>query len=185
MKSYTRFFTRYARIAVIVLAVLVGSMGFVAYAPVTSSQVRSTVTPAVELYAQPSPIPTAIAQAGQTAETTANLDTEPFIRTELFFGSERPNKPEVSKQEFNQFLDQEVTPRFPDGLTLVTGTGQFREGNGEIVQETSFVLILLYPGETAKDSSAKIEEIRNRYIERFQQESVLRVDDPRPVRVSF
>ena len=89
------------------------------------------------------------------------------------------------RRVINGILDKEVTPRFPDGLTVLTGFGQFREANGETVQETSFVLILLYPRETAKDSSAKIEEIRTRYKEYFEQESVLRVDDPRPVRVSF
>ena len=53
------------------------------------------------------------------------------------------------------------------------------------MQESSFVLILLYPGETLPDSSAKIEEIRTLYKQRFEQESVLRVDDPRAVRVSL
>ena len=118
-------------------------------------------------------------------DADANLKTEPFIRTELFFGSERPGKPEVSDKEFKQFLDKEITPRFPDGLTVLKGFGQFREADGKIVQESSFVLILLYPRETLRDSSAKIEEIRALYIKRFAQESVLRVDDPRPVRVSF
>jgi hypothetical protein len=119
------------------------------------------------------------------AASAARLETEPFIRSELFFGSERPGKPEVSDAEFKQFLDASVTPRFPDGLTVLKGFGQFREASGEIVQESSFVLILLYPREAAKDSSAKIEAIRAEYLKRFEQESVLRVDDPRPVRVSF
>jgi hypothetical protein len=47
------------------------------------------------------------------------------------------------------------------------------------------VLILLYPRETLRDSSAKIEEIRRLYKTKFEQQSVLRVDDPRAVRVSF
>jgi Protein of unknown function (DUF3574) len=69
--------------------------------------------------------------------------------------------------------------------TVLKGFGQFREADGAIVQETSFVLVLLYPRETQRESSAKIEQIRARYLERFGQESVLRVDDPRPVRVAF
>lgn len=177
MSSIKQSFARYARIIVLVLVLLAGGVGLVAYAPVATGQPMATPTPAVEQ--------TLVSAVGDVAETSAYLDTDPFIRTELFFGSERPNKPEVSKREFKRFLDQVVTPRFPDGLTQLTGFGQFREANGESVQETSFVLILLYPRETAKDSSAKIEEIRKLYIERFEQESVLRVDDPRPVRVSF
>jgi hypothetical protein len=130
-------------------------------------------------------VPAPAAADADLASAERRIKTDPFIRTELFFGSERPNKPEVSDVEFKQFLDQEVTPRFPDGLTVLKGFGQFRESDGTIVQESSFVLILLYPRETLRDSSSKIEELRTLYKERFEQESVLRVDDPRPVRVSF
>jgi hypothetical protein len=112
------------------------------------------------------------------------VDAQLFARTELYFGSERPG-PDVSRREFNQFLDAEITPRFPDGLTLLSGRGQFREADGTIVEETSFVLILFYPYEDRAESSALIEQIRQLYLEQFDQESVLRVDDPRPVLVSF
>lgn len=47
------------------------------------------------------------------------------------------------------------------------------------------VLILLYPLGAWKESNEKIEQIRKAYKERFKQQSVLRVDDPRPVLVSF
>ena len=47
------------------------------------------------------------------------------------------------------------------------------------------MLILLYPVEDFKASSRKINAIRQEYKNRFQQESVLRVDDPLAVRVSF
>jgi Protein of unknown function (DUF3574) len=78
-----------------------------------------------------------------------------------------------------------VTPCFPDGLTLLTGKGQFRESDGHIVQETSFVLVLLYPLNARKESNVKIEALRTLYKDHFQQESVLRVDDPRAVLVGF
>ena len=78
-----------------------------------------------------------------------------------------------------------ITPRFPDGLTVLTGYGQFLDSRGVIIQETSKLVILLYPEEERKDKGNRIEKIRECYKERFQQESVLRVDDPRPVRVSF
>lgn len=184
MTPTKRSFTHAARIVVLVLALLVGGASLVGFVYMGSSDIATARQ-------QPTVVPTQpVVYAPATAETSMDitptgLDTDPFIRTELFFGSERPNKPEVSAAEFKQFLDEEVTPRFPDGLTLLTGFGQFREANGETVQETSFVLLLLYPKEMAKDSSAKIEEIRTQYITRFEQESVLRVDDPRPVRVSF
>ena len=67
----------------------------------------------------------------------------------------------------------------------IDGHGQFRGADGVLVKENSFVLVLLYPAETAIDSTRKIEQIRRLYITQFQQESVLRVDDPFGVWVSF
>ena len=107
-----------------------------------------------------------------------------FVRTELFFGTAQPDGA-VSDAEFLEFVDRVITPRFPDGLTLLKGDGQFRDEEGVIVKEASFVLILFYPLEDFSESSRKIDVIRERYKNRFDQESVLRVDDPYAVRVSF
>ena len=67
------------------------------------------------------------------------------------------------------------SPRFPDGVTVLSGAGQFRGSSGMITREGSNFVILLYPaGE--KSSSNRIEEIRDSYKKTFTQESVLRVD---------
>jgi hypothetical protein len=68
-----------------------------------------------------------------------------------------------------------VTPRFPDGLTLLAGNGQFKDSAGNLIQEGSKLLILLYP--FSKDLSRLVDEIREDYKGAFQQESVLRVDE--------
>ena len=100
---------------------------------------------------------------------------EIWARTELFFGTSRPDGTTVSDDKFKRFLDAQVTPRFPDGLTLLTGSGQFKNSSGVIIQERSKLLILLYPL-TDEDASNRIEAIREIYKQMFQQESVLRVD---------
>jgi Protein of unknown function (DUF3574) len=107
-----------------------------------------------------------------------------FVRTELFFGTARPDGA-VTDEEFRMFLDIEVTPRFPDGLTLLKGDGQFTGEEGVLIKEQSFVLILLYPVEGRQESDRRIEEIRQLYEDQFDQESVLRVDDPLSVWVTF
>jgi hypothetical protein len=108
-----------------------------------------------------------------------------FARTELYFGTAKADGTAVTDDEFRGFLDAEITPRFPDGLTLLEGDGQFRGENNEIVKEKSFVLILLYDLEGFAQSSRRINRIRELYKDQFAQESVLRVDDPFAVRVSF
>jgi hypothetical protein len=102
---------------------------------------------------------------------------EPFARTELYFGTARPDGlPPVTEQEFQRFLDNNITPAFPDGLTLLTGLGQFRGADDVAIEEESFLVILLYPVETKRESNEKIEQIRRDYKEEFRQESVLRSD---------
>jgi hypothetical protein len=108
----------------------------------------------------------------------------PFVRTELFFGTAKP-RGVVSAKEFRKFVDECVTPRFPDGLTLLKGDGQFRGEANITVRDRSFVLILLYPHDNFDQSTQRIERIRTLYKEQFDQESVLRVDDPYVVWVSF
>jgi len=100
-----------------------------------------------------------------------------FARTELYFGTARSdNQPPVSEAEFQEFLDYKITPAFPDGLTLLKGLGQFRGANDVTIEETSFLVILLYPAAARRESSAKIELIRQAYKGQFGQESVLRSD---------
>lgn len=99
---------------------------------------------------------------------------KPVARTELYFGLARPDGSMVSTEDFQYFVDHEVTPRFPAGLTLLGGNGQFRNANGATVKEDSKLLILLYAYD--RDNSHKIESIRAAYAKAFHQESVLRVD---------
>lgn len=100
---------------------------------------------------------------------------EAWARTELYFGTQKPGGAVVSDDEFQQFLDAEVTPRFPDGLTLLSGYGQFLSSSGDLVREHSKVLILFYPAQT-EEVNRKLEDIREAYKRIHYQESVLRVD---------
>ncbi|RKT87465.1 Protein of unknown function [Saccharopolyspora antimicrobica] len=121
--------------------------------------------------------PTAYAALGEEAPAP-NGRGAPFVETSLLFGTVRPDGgPPVTDEQFHWFIDEVVTPRFPDGLTVQDGYGQYRDANGVIERERSFELILLYPVGEYRDSDPKIEQIRAEYVARFAQESVARVDD--------
>ncbi len=135
-------------------------------------------------------VPDALSQSetpmSQGCEFVApEIDAEPWVRTELFFGTAKPDGTAISEAEWQTFVDAEITPRFPDGLTVLTGSGQWQGDDEEIVQERSKIVILLYPREAIAESNAEIEDIRAAYEREFQQESVLRADDDRPVCASF
>jgi Protein of unknown function (DUF3574) len=115
-----------------------------------------------------------------TAETNAN--SEAYVREELYFGRSQPGGGEVTEEQWQKFVDTEVTPRFPDGLTVLDAYGQFLNSAGILAREDSKVLILLYVSTPERERS--IQEIIDAYKSRFQQESVLRVTDV-PARVSF
>jgi hypothetical protein len=95
-------------------------------------------------------------------------------RTELFFGLDRENAEPVSEAEWLSFVDTSVTPRFQAGLTMFDVDGQYLMGNGNLVRENSKVIILLHDGSSGPSTS--IESIRDEYKQRFNQESVLRID---------
>jgi hypothetical protein len=97
-----------------------------------------------------------------------------LARLELLFGLGRAEGGEVSEAEWRAFLDAEVTPRFPDGLMVLTGYGQWRSSETGSAGETSRVIEIWY--RPAADSDAKIETIRAAYKARFGQQSVMRVD---------
>lgn len=102
----------------------------------------------------------------------------PYIETSLFFGTAHPDgSPPVTDKQFRDFVDEFVTPRFPDGLTVQQSQGQYRDRHGTIERERSYELILFYPTGQAEPSGRKIEEIRSAYEKKFAQESVARVDD--------
>jgi hypothetical protein len=123
--------------------------------------------------------------AQNNVDRQKRFEASPFIRTELYFGRNRSDGTEVSRKDFDGFLSGFVTDRFPDGLTVLQGSGQFLNSEGEVERERSVVLILLYPVNARNEKHIKIEEIREEYKKRFLQQSVLRADDPLPVWVSF
>lgn len=100
---------------------------------------------------------------------------KPVTSAELYFGRAIPTGGLVSEADWQRFVDEEVTPRFPDGLTVTDATGQWK-GAGGIVHEPSKRLFVLVSG--SSQDAAKLEAIRQAYRARFRQESVLLVETP-------
>ena len=101
--------------------------------------------------------------AGQSRATTA----------ELVFGRNVGQQLAVGDDDWRRFIDEDVTPRFPEGFSVIDGQGQWRGQDGKIVREPSKVLLLVLDG--GPDDPAKIANIRDAYKRRFHQESVMLV----------
>jgi hypothetical protein len=92
---------------------------------------------------------------------------------QLFFGRNIGDKPGVSEDDFRKFVDDELTPRFPNGLTILDGGGQWRGEGDRLIREAAKVVLVVLPGQG--EASKRIEAVRNAYKQKFHQDSVLLV----------
>ena len=97
-----------------------------------------------------------------------------MMQTTLWFGMNKPNGGTVSAQEWQQFLDSDVTPRFKEGLSVYDGKGQWLAKNGSVTRENSKALLLIHAPD--RETSDSINVLRDSYKQRFGQKSVMRVD---------
>jgi Protein of unknown function (DUF3574) len=97
---------------------------------------------------------------------------ESMVTAELLFGRNIGDRLGVSDAAFADFLAREITPRFPDGLTVMDARGQWRDGEGgRIVREPSKLVLLIFRDESKRrESLSTIVEV---YKNRFRQQSVL------------
>lgn len=107
-----------------------------------------------------------------------------WLRTELYFAIGRWGDADVAEDQarWQKFLDQEVTPRFPDGLTVIEAYGQWLPRDQNTTERlNSRVLIILH--ENSTDARSRIEQVRSAWKAWSGDDSVLRASQP--VEVSF
>jgi hypothetical protein len=99
------------------------------------------------------------------------------LRTaQLFFGRSVGEKPRVSEAEFRRFVDEELTPRFPDGLTILDGGGQWKGEENKLIREASKVVLIVLPKDP--DQQPRLDAARAAYKTRFNQDAVMLVTQP-------
>jgi Protein of unknown function (DUF3574) len=108
--------------------------------------------------------------------------TSGWVDTQLYFGLGPADQPDkgVSEAQWRAFLDKEVTPRFPDGLSVVDVYGQWQGKMNPVPERLrSKLLIIDYPDNG--ESREKIEAIRSAWKRQTGDQSVLRVTQPAEV----
>ena len=122
-----------------------------------------------------------------TSATTATMQGDAarpaqaagWVRSELYFGvgeergaGEREQADTISDVQWRAFLDKEVTPRFPDGLTVFDAYGQWLfRGDAEPNRLRTKVLVVLH--EDSPKRRADIEAIRLAWKQATKHQSVL------------
>jgi hypothetical protein len=131
---------------------------------------------------------THIASTPATAPATLSGDpahpgqTQGWVETKLYFGLGLADHSDngVNEAQWRDFLDKEVTSRFPSGLSVVDVYGQW-QGKNQTTPERlrSKMLIIDYPD--SADNRARIEAIRAAWKQRTGDQSVMRVTEPADV----
>jgi hypothetical protein len=100
--------------------------------------------------------------------------SQAWLRSELYFGRLKPDGGVVTDAEWRAFVVDHVTPRFPDGFTVLDAVGQYRTRAGELKTEPTKILLVAHPPEAGPRRA--IQELRDIYRRLFQQESVLLIE---------
>ncbi|HUV70409.1 MAG TPA: DUF3574 domain-containing protein [Terracidiphilus sp.] len=130
------------------------------------------------------PVTAPVAAATLRGDPAHPDSTRGWVETKLYFGLGPADHSDqgVSEQDWRNFLDREVSPRFPAGLSVVDVYGQW-QGKNERAPERlrSKMLLIDYPDSAA--NRAKIDAIRAAWKQKTGDQSVMRVTEP--VDVSF
>ena len=103
--------------------------------------------------------------------TACDAPQRPMQQIELMFGRNIGGHLRVGEAAWSRFLAQEITPRFPDGLTVLSAVGQWRNpAGGRVMREPSKMVVIV----TADDAAVRdrIAAIVAAYKQRFHQRSV-------------
>jgi hypothetical protein len=136
---------------------------------------------------------TKVQTATATAPTLAGDPAHPgrtqgWVDTKLYFGL-GPLGPDgqagsrqqgVSETEWRAFLDREVTPRFPSGLSVLDVYGQW-QGKQESAPERLRTKLLIIDYPDTQENRDKIEAIRAAWKQKTGDQSVMRVTEPADV----
>jgi hypothetical protein len=105
--------------------------------------------------------------AQQLQSTACPAPLKAAVEVDLYFG-------EISPAQWTAFLDEEVTSRFPDGLSVVDVYGQYRNRQGAVGRERSKLLVIVVFDAPAH--APRVQAIVDSYRRRYSQESVLHVE---------
>ena len=121
--------------------------------------------------------------AAATLLITASCASEPdfqcpeglqeVVRYELFFGLDHADGRSVSADEWEAFVADTITPRFPWGLSALDVKGQWQRPDGVVERENTKLVMLAYPPPLA-DGMVLVDEISREYQQRFDQDPVFR-----------
>jgi len=94
-----------------------------------------------------------------------------MVRDVLYFGRSIPGGGIVSDSAWTKFVAEVITPAFPDGFTVTSGIGQWRDSGGIVASEASMIVTITHA--ESGDDEAAVLGLGERYRVIFHQEAVM------------
>lgn len=96
---------------------------------------------------------------------------QPMLVVQMYFGQDIERQAPISASRWNAFVREDITPRFPDGLTIYDARGQWMNPKTRAIgHERTKVVQIAVP--LAPSLDAKIADVAAAYRSRFHQQSV-------------
>jgi hypothetical protein len=146
------------------------TQGFGGHGALSAEAGRSAL---MRAFAHPTALAVLLALVSNIAGAQSNTchpPQEPRQVAELLFGRKIGDRIGVSAAQWARFVDREISPRFPDGLTVLDAQGEWRDRERKIVHEPSKVVEIVLPGKD--DDTEQLAAIAAAYKTQFHQQSV-------------
>jgi hypothetical protein len=90
---------------------------------------------------------------------------------EMWFGRKIGDRIAVTEAKWARFVDREITPKFPDGLSVIDARGQWLDSvRNIIVREPSKLVTIVLPGKGGDNE--RLQQIIDAYKRLFREQSV-------------
>lgn len=98
-----------------------------------------------------------------------------YIRTELYFGLSKPTGGIITENEWQNFVNDIITPLFKNGYTTIDAEGRWLDvqAHKTITEKTKIIIIIYKKSKYTDDAINKIIET---YKKMFDQQAVMQLD---------
>ena len=109
--------------------------------------------------------------ASASAQIACRADQKASAVVEMMFGRKIGERIGVTNAAWARFVDREITPRFPEGLSVVDAAGQWQDPvRKRVVREPSKVVTIVL--RDSEKGQSEIDAIAQAYKKQFRQQSV-------------
>lgn len=93
-----------------------------------------------------------------------------MLQVQMFFGQEADGQP-ITEGEWRAFLESDATPRFPLGLTVYDGYGQWLDPQTHAIARENAKILQIVEVDSAAVRK-KVEDLSRIYRDKFHQKAV-------------